>query len=100
MLVRIPVSGRFLYRLLDFLPGLKAPPFEGQRLERLPPGLDQVQVRRIRRLENKLPARVGQIEEQDIDSPMHRQVVQHSVDPLYLFGDPLFHVLKKVDPID
>ena len=30
--------------LLDLLPALEAPPFKGQRLEGLPPGLDQVQV--------------------------------------------------------
>src|SRR2546430_1880084 len=44
MLVRIPVSRGFLHRFNNLLPRFETPPFEGQRLERFPPRLDQIQV--------------------------------------------------------
>lgn len=71
MLVGIPGGRRLRYGLLDLLPTLKASAFEGQRLEGLPLGLNQVYVRSIRGLKDELPARIRQVEEQDIDSPMH-----------------------------
>ena len=73
--MRIPVSGRLLHRLLDLLPGLEAPPFERQGFERLPPGFNQVQVRRVGGLEDKLPTRIRQVEEQNVDGSVHAQVV-------------------------
>jgi len=82
------------HRLLDLLPALEAPSFEGQRLERLPPRLDQVQIRRSSELKDELPARIRQIEEEHIHGSMHGEIVQHGVNPLHVFGDPLLHVLR------
>ncbi len=59
MLVRIPIGRRLLYRFLNLLPTLKAPSFEGQRIECLPPRFDQVQIGRSSRLQDELPARIG-----------------------------------------
>src|SRR6266851_9923941 len=75
MFMCVPVGRRLLHRLLDLSPGLEASAFERQRLEGFPPGFNQVQVRGVRGLKDELPARIGQIEEQDIDGPMHAQVV-------------------------
>src|SRR6266516_2155752 len=74
MLVRIPIGRCFLHCLLDLLPTLKSPSFEGQRLEGLPPRLDQVSISRSSRLEDELPARIGQVEEEHIHGSMHAQI--------------------------
>ncbi len=89
VLVGIPGGGRLLYGLLDFLPALEPSAFERQGFERLPPGFNQVQVSRVGRLEDKLPAGRGQVEEQDVHCPVHGQVIQDSVDPLHILRDPL-----------
>ena len=59
--MRIPVSGGRLDRLGHLGPGLKAAAFERQPSQGLPPGFDQVEVSGIGRLEDKMPARVGQL---------------------------------------
>ena len=46
MLVLVPVGGGPSHGPLDLGPGLEAASFQGQRAQRLPPGLDQVQVSR------------------------------------------------------
>src|SRR5262249_22996450 len=53
--VQVPVGGRFLDRPAALLPGLEPPPLQRQRLQHLPPRLDQVEVRRVLRLEHHLP---------------------------------------------
>src|SRR5690242_4286222 len=53
MLLRIPVDRCLLDRLLNLLPGFKAASLERQRLEGLPPRLNQVQLGRRCRLEDK-----------------------------------------------
>ena len=63
MFVRIPVGRRLVHRLFNLFPRLETPPFERQRLEGLPPRFNQVQVGGVGGLEDKLPARIGQIEE-------------------------------------
>src|SRR5579871_1918411 len=100
MFMCIPISRCFLYRLLDLFPGLEASPLERERLERFPPGFNQVQVGGVGGLKDKLPARIGQIEEQHVDGSVHRQVIEYGVNSLHVFGDPLLQLLEKVDPVD
>ena len=66
----------------DLLPGLEAAALQGQGPEHLPPGLDQVELGGIGRLEDELPARMGQREQQDVGGAMHVQVVDDGVHPL------------------
>src|SRR5262249_19208646 len=58
MAVLVPVGRRFFDGLADVLPRLEPTPFQRQRAQHLPPRLDQVQVRRVLRLEDELPAGV------------------------------------------
>ncbi|MCA1696611.1 MAG: IS1380 family transposase, partial [Actinobacteria bacterium] len=58
--VAVPVPGRRLHRAAHLVPRPEHPPLQRQRLQRLPPRLDQVQVRRVPRLEHELPPRVPQ----------------------------------------
>jgi len=80
--MRVPIRTCFDDRVLDRLPGQKLPPLQCQRFQDLPPRLDQVQIRRIRRLEDELPARMRQGEEQDIGSFVGRQIIEDCIDPL------------------
>src|SRR6266568_4273159 len=50
MFMGIPIGRGRLDGLDDLLPGLKTPAFERQRAQDLPPGFDEVEVGRIRRL--------------------------------------------------
>ena len=96
MAVGIPVGGRVGDRRGDLVPGLEAAALERERAERLPPGLDQVQVGCVGRLEDELPAWVGQDEEQDIGRPVGVQVVQDGVDALDLGRGPRLDALQEV----
>ena len=86
--VLVPVRRRLLDRPADLLPGLEPPPLQRQRLQHLPPRLDQVQVRRVLRLEDELPPRVGQAEQQHVGRPVGVQVVEDRVDPPDVRRDP------------
>jgi hypothetical protein len=66
MPMRVPVRTGLYDSLLDSFPRQKLSPFESQRLQDLPPQLDEVQVGCVLGLEDKLPARMSQIEEQDV----------------------------------
>src|SRR4051794_6242724 len=50
----IPVDRRLLHRAADLLPALEPTTLQRQTAQHLPPRLDQVQVRRILRLEDEL----------------------------------------------
>lgn len=50
----VPIRTCFDDRVLDRLPRQELPPLERQRFQDLPPRLDQVQIRRICRLEDEL----------------------------------------------
>lgn len=100
MFVRIPIGRRRFDCFNHLLPRLETPPLERERAERFPPGFNQVQVRGTRGLEDKLPAGIGQIKEQDVDGPVHRQIIQHGVDPLHILRDPGLYLLQEVDPVD
>src|SRR5262249_40854826 len=70
MAVPIPVRRRPLHCITHLFPTLEAPPLQGQRPQHLPPRLDQVQVRRVLRLEDKLPPWVRQRKQQDVRRPV------------------------------
>src|SRR4051794_35945384 len=51
MAVRVPVVGRLCDGLGDLVPGLEAPPGQGEGAQHLPPRLDQVEVGGVVRLD-------------------------------------------------
>jgi hypothetical protein len=95
----IPVGSGLFHRLHDLLPGFKTPTFQRQRASSFPPWLNQVEIGGIGRLKHKFPARMGQPEQQHVSRPMHREIVENSVDALCLRSDPGIHLLKKRRPI-
>lgn len=95
----IPVGGGRVNRVNDLLPSSKPAPFEGERAQRLPPGLNQVQVRRILGLIDELPARMMQREEQQVVAMMDIQIVHDGVDTLNLGGELGIDMAEKVDEV-
>src|SRR5438445_4763805 len=66
VLVGVPVRRRRGHGLLDLGPRLEAAAFERQGAQDLPPGLDQIQVGGVLGLEDELPTRVRQREQQHV----------------------------------
>src|SRR5690348_9724987 len=64
-------------RLAHLLPRLEPATLQRQATQNLPPWLDEVQVRRVLQLEDELPTRVGQSEQEGIGGAVGLQVVQH-----------------------
>jgi hypothetical protein len=93
MLVLVPVGSGAFNRLLGLGPGLEASPFQGQGAQHLPPGLDQVEVGRVLGLEDELPARMEQAEQQNIRRAVGAEVVPPPALPLY----EAFHVKRFSD---
>src|SRR4051812_3692226 len=58
--VLVPVGRRRRDRLANRLPRLEPTPLQRQRSQHFPPWLDQVEIRRVLRLEDELPTRMGQ----------------------------------------
>ena len=75
MLVLVPVGGGAFNRLLDLGPGLEASPFQGQGAQHFPPRLNQVQIRCVLGLEDELPARMEQAEQQHVGRAVSAEVV-------------------------
>jgi hypothetical protein len=63
----------------------------------LPPGLDEVQVGRICRLEDELPAGVRQGAQEDIGGPMGALMIHNRIEPLKIWANPRLHSCKEVD---
>src|SRR3954447_21432046 len=99
VLVLVPVRGGAPDGLFDLGPGLEAVALQRQRAQDLPPRLDQVQVGGIFGLEHKLPARVGQSEEQHVGRTVRVEVVDHGVDPLDPGVDPALDRAEEIDPV-
>jgi len=94
--MRIPVPGRFVHCGTDLGPGLKAPSLQCQRSQPLPPRLNHMQRGCILRLEDELPARMRQGEQQDLGGSMGTPVIHHRVDPLEVGGNPRLHPRQAV----
>src|SRR6185436_14710601 len=99
MLVLVPVGGGAFNGLLDLGPGFEPATFEGQGAQHLPPWLDQVEVGRILGLEDELPARMEQAEQQHVGRAVSAEVVSDSIDPLDCGIDPGFDLAQEVDPV-
>src|SRR5215203_2499175 len=99
VLVLVPVCSGTLDSLLDLGPGVEPSALESQRAQHLPPRLDEVQVGRILRLEDELPAWVGQGEQQHVDAAVDVEVVDDGVDPLGSGLDPALDADQEVDPV-
>ena len=95
----IPVGRGGLYGLTDLLPALKPPPLERQRAQDLPPRLDQIEVRSVLGLKDKLPPRMGQTEQQDIRGAMRTAVIPNSLHPRDGGGQPRVHSLQEINPV-
>jgi hypothetical protein len=88
MLMFIPVGGGAFDRLLDLGPGFEPAAFQGQGAEHLPPGFDQVEIGGILGLEDELPARMEQAEQQYVRRAVSTEVVNDRIDPLDSGVDP------------
>jgi hypothetical protein len=99
MLVGIPIGGGCFDCCYHLVPGLKTPAFERQRTQDLPPGFDQVQIGRIRRLIDKLPAGMMDHEQQQVTAVMHLQIVHDGRDALFIFWDLRVHIAEKVHKV-
>src|ERR671938_395245 len=60
----VPVGGGLRHGLADLLPGREAPALEGQGAQDFPPRFDQIEIGRVLGLEDELPARIRQTEQQ------------------------------------
>src|SRR3954451_16888931 len=99
VLVLVPVFGGALDGLLDLRPGVEPFALEGQGAQHLPPRLDEVEVRRVLRLEHELPAWMGQGEHQHVHAGVDVEGGDHGVDPLGIGSDPALDLLEEVDPV-
>src|SRR3954449_7319102 len=99
MFVLVPVGGCAFDGLRDLGPGLEAAPFEGQRAQDLPPRLDQVQVGRVLGLEDELPARMEQAEQQHVRRAVGIKVVDDCIDALAHRIDPGLDRAQEIDPV-
>jgi hypothetical protein len=99
MPVLVPVGGGAFDGLLDLGPGFEPSPFQRQGAEHLPPRFDQVEVSRILGLEDELPARMEQAEQQNIRRAVSAEVVSDCIDPLDGGIDPGFDLTQEVNPV-
>src|SRR5690348_9968420 len=95
----VPVAGRRGHGLAYLLPGLEAPALERQRAQHLPPWFYQVQVRCIFGLEDELPARLRQREEQHIGRPVSVEVIDDPINVRHLGRNPVLDPLQGVHPV-
>jgi len=100
MAVRIPVGGRRRDCLPDRGPARKPSSLQGTGAQDRPPRLNQVQVGGVRGLEDELPARMGQREEQHVGGALGAQVVAHRLDALDAWIKPARDVVEKIGPVD
>ena len=100
MLVGIPVGGGRLDRILNLLPGLKAPAFKSQRPQDLPPGFNEIEIGGICRLIDTFPAWMMDHEQQQIPAMMHLQIIHDGIDALLVFWDLRVHIAEKVHEVD
>jgi hypothetical protein len=84
----MPTHGGVLHGFADFSPGLESAPLQCQRPQHLPPRRNEVEVRRLLGLQDELPARMRQGEQQDIGGPMGTQIIHDRVDSLHVRGNP------------
>ena len=98
--VRVPVRRRLLDRPADLLPSLEPPALQRQAPEHLPPRLDQVQVRRVLRLEDELPPRMRQRRTAARRSPDGLAGCPRSRRPgRHLGRDPRLDLRQEVGPV-
>src|SRR5262249_41192989 len=95
----VPVGRRLGHRAADLLPRLEPPALQGQRPQHLPPRLDQVEVRRVLRLEDELPPRAPQREQEHVGRPVRLKVINDRIDPSDIGRDPRLDALEEVGPV-
>jgi len=95
----IPVHRRLLDRFDPLFPGLKTAPFEGKGAQRFPPRLNQIEIRRILRLKDKLPPRVVETKQPHVGRPMDIEVIHNRREALVLCRPPLLNVAKEIHPV-
>src|SRR5579859_2906721 len=95
----IPIHGGLAHGLTDLLPAVETPPLEREGTERFPPGFDQIQVGGVGRLEDELPARMGQGEQEDVGRAVGAQVVLDGEDAHGVARQPGVDALQEVGPV-
>ncbi len=88
MAMRLPGLGGLVHGPADVSPRLEAPPLECQRAPHLPPGLDQVQVGRLLRLEDECPPGVRSGEQQAIGGARGTQIIHDGIEAFSVRGHP------------
>src|SRR3954451_21003437 len=99
MSVLVPVGGCAFDGLRDLGPGLEASALQRQGAQDLPPGLDQVQVGRVLGLEDELPARMEQAEQQHVRRAVGIEVVDDCIDTLARRIDPGLDRAQEINPV-
>src|SRR5215212_8946215 len=99
MFVRVPVGGCAFDGFFDLGPGLEASPLQRQGAHDLPPGFDQVQIGRVLGLEDELPARMEQTEQQHVRRAVGIEVVEDCIDALARRIDPGLDRAQEIDPV-
>src|SRR5215212_8770346 len=99
MFVRVPVGGGAFDGLRDLGPGLEAATLQRQGAHYLPPGFEQVQIGRVLGLEDELPARMEQAEQQHVRRAVGIEVVEDCIDALARRIDPGLDRAQEIDPV-
>src|SRR3954469_3153152 len=100
VLVLVPVGRGPFDGAPDLDPSVEAASLQGQGAQHLPPGLDQVQVGGVLGLEDELPARMQQGEQQHVGSAVDVEVVEPGVDARDRGIDPGVDPAQEVGPVD
>src|SRR5260221_11918871 len=95
MLVGVPVGGGGHH----FLPGFKTASFQGERTQRLPPGVHEIEIGGIGGLIDEFPTGMMDHEEQEIVAMMHVQIIQDGIDAHFVESDLLVDEAEKVDEV-
>lgn len=94
----VPIGGGVAEGLRDVWPIAKVLAFECQRSQDTPPSLNEIEVTAAGWDKEEFPARMGQHEEQDLESIVAAEIVEYGDDLHGLGWHPRFDLLEEVEP--
>jgi hypothetical protein len=95
----VPVRRGGLNGLANLLPRFKTAAFARPRPQHFPPRFDQVEIGRVDRLKDALPAGMGQGKQPDVGGMLDVEIVQNRADRLSLWGHPDVDMFQELYPI-